>query len=80
VAVFDLRLERLIREPTSELSDLCRLMGVDASFEYLGACARVVRRAPHESRHEVVWPQRLVQTIQERIESIDFLRGYTFDA
>jgi hypothetical protein len=80
IAVFDLRYEHLIREPARALDRLCRFLGVDASPGYLDACAMSVSREPHQSRHEVVWPQPLVRTIEERSESVDFLRGYGFDA
>jgi hypothetical protein len=72
-------LEDFIRQPDSELTAVCDGLGVGAEGGYLRACARIVRREAHRSRHDAAWNPNLVEYVQRRLEKVPFLRRYSFD-
>jgi len=76
--VFDLRLEDLINEPIDRLSDLCRFLGVEASGDYLEACAEIVMDTPSKSRLKFEWTPEQVEHVRQRIETCPMLEGYSF--
>lgn len=77
--VMDVRHEELVAAPRERLADLCRFVGLEATPDYLDACARIVFASPHQSRHEVSWPPKLRAKVDNRIARYDFLAGYSFD-
>ena len=54
-AVLTLRHENFVRDPESQLRNLCVWLGVDHSEDYLSACAGIVFESPHKSRYKVEW-------------------------
>ena len=76
--VFDLRLEDLINEPIDRLSDLCRFLGVEASGDYLEACAEIVMDTPSKSRLKFEWTPEQVEHVRQRMETCPMLEGYSF--
>jgi hypothetical protein len=77
--VFELRHDAFVAEPEKILRDLCAFLGLSADAQYCQACASIVFRSPHASRHEITWPDGLRATIARKIESYSFLNGYSFD-
>lgn len=73
------RLEEFIEYPEEQLAGICRGVGVDVDKDYLQGCARIVRREPHRSRHDVAWNRTLVAEVQRNLERFPFLRPYSFD-
>ena len=73
-----LRHEDFVVDPRSSMSDLCEFVGLEAEESYVARCAAVVRRSPHLSRHEVVWPQEHVERVEQRLAAYPFLSGYSF--
>ncbi|HSH59747.1 MAG TPA: hypothetical protein VK988_08945 [Acidimicrobiales bacterium] len=76
---FDLRHEDLLDDPMLWLDRLCVFVGVAAHQDYLNACASVLYRNPHHSRHEVDWSHEMIQQVQSRMVAYPFLRGYAFE-
>ena len=60
------------------LARLCAFVDIEASEEYLEACASIVFRSPHQSRKDIVWPEDLVGRIAEAMTQFAFLDGYSF--
>ena len=75
-AVTDVRLEDLVAEPGEVVRRLVDFLGLDASPDYLAACAAVVFDAPRRARTAVEWSERQVADVQARMQAHDFLRGY----
>ena len=77
--VFDLRHEAFIADPKTALRDLCAFVGLTGEDEYYDACASIVFRSAHQSRHEIVWPPDLISSIAGKMKRFNFLDGYSFD-
>jgi hypothetical protein len=77
--LFDVRLEDFIQEPKSYLKNLCHFLAVESSECYLEDCARIVFKSPQKSRLDVIWNPELIQRVQEKMSTFDFLAGYSFD-
>ncbi len=58
---------------------MCRSLGVGADEDYLLDCARIVRKEPHRSRHDVAWSRTLVAEVERNLARFPFLRSYAFD-
>jgi sulfotransferase family protein len=76
--VFDLRHEAFIADPKTALRNLCAFVGLSGADEYYEACASIVFRSPHESRHEIAWPPDLMESIASKSRSFNFLDGYSY--
>jgi len=72
-------LEDFVQHPDSGLAAVCDGLGVGAETDYLRGCARIVRKEPHKSRYDVAWDPNLVAEVQRNLETIPFLRRYSFD-
>jgi Sulfotransferase family len=75
-----MRHEDLIADPRAQLADACRFVGIDASPEYLDACAGILFSNPSRTRESVDWPPELVDRVARDIERFDFLAGYSFES
>jgi hypothetical protein len=73
------RLEDLIAWPRQLLTETCRFLGVEASDEYLGACAGILYSSPAKSRFKVEWRPEHIAAVRRNIERYDFLAGYSYE-
>lgn len=77
--LFQLRLENLISNPQSTLKEITEnFLGMQANDTYIEECANFIFQSPNKSRSQVNWNQELIHVIQEKIDSINFLNGYSF--
>lgn len=79
VPIMDVRHEDMIKAPDDSLIAACSFLGLDAPHDYVRDCAAIVNPAPHRSRYKVPWPEDLVDEVQCRTDTFEFLSGYTFD-
>jgi hypothetical protein len=77
-SVIDVRHETLIHDPRGILRSLCADLGLPATEEYLDACAAVVAPNPHLSRHEFLWTEELIGSLEKKMAAFSFLDGYSF--
>lgn len=77
--LFDIKHEEFLRKPREILYDLCSYLNVIPHSDYLNACASTVRSKPHESRHEIDWPDNWIEDIQNIIDRYIFLKHYSFE-
>lgn len=77
--VFDLRHEDFVKEPQEQLRQLCLWLDVEPSSNYLADCKKIVFESPRKSRHKIQWTDELKQQVQNKIATVPFLEGYTFD-
>jgi hypothetical protein len=78
-ACWDVRLERLIGAPGSELAKLCGYLGLDVTAKYLEACSKIVFDSPRRARESARWSPELIGAVQAEIGRHSFLAGYGFD-
>jgi hypothetical protein len=72
--------EEFIGAPQSRLAEICTFLGLEASEEYLTACAGILRPAPDRARDMVAWEQKWIAAVKETVSRFDFLDGYTFES
>lgn len=72
------RYEEILADPRNYLVSACRFLGVETDEEYLDACTSILYEAPERDRDVVDWDNQWIEMVQEQIEGIDFLAGYTF--
>jgi hypothetical protein len=77
--MLELRHEAFVREPKRHLKQLCDFLGVEAREDYLKSCARIVFKSPYMSRYDLEWDERAIETVQRRMDRVDFLKGYSYD-
>ena len=65
-------------DPAAQLGRLCKFLGIVCNDDYLTACASILWPSPSRSRDTVEWTPSQRQRIQESIESIRDLAGYSF--
>ena len=74
----EIRSESLIHDPVGVMSSICNFVGVAAIPSYLQACNKRTFSSSTKSRNTVVWPQALIDLIQEQIKDIQSFQHYTF--
>jgi hypothetical protein len=77
--MFDLRHESFIDNPKFWLAKICDFLGAESLNGYLDACAGIVYKSPHKSRHETPWSDELLDVIMRKKEQFPFLEGYAFE-
>jgi len=79
-ALYELRHEDFVAEPTRYLTELCNFLEVPAEADYLQACAAIVFESPHQTRRKVTWTADLIDSIQGRLPQYSFLSNYDFES
>ena len=77
--LFAVRYEDFVTRPDLHLTQLCHYLGIEPHDAYLRACASILHGSPDRNRQMVRWDPRWIQTVRDRLEQYDFLRGYTFE-
>jgi hypothetical protein len=52
---------------------------LEATSEYLKACAGILNESPERSRRLVSWEADWVKQVQSHMSQYDFLAGYSFE-
>lgn len=77
-AVLEVRHEELLASPHRVLTDLSHFVGLDASAEFLDACASILFTAPNRTRAKAPWTPQLLAKVNDAVHRYDFLRGYGY--
>jgi hypothetical protein len=77
--VATLRHEDLLEAPQDALTRLCEFLGVPAPSDYLEACAGILYRKPSRSRDSIEWTPERRRRVEEKVEQIELLRGYSLE-
>jgi len=75
----DVRHEDFIAAPIDHLQRLCSFLGVDASDDYLQACASLSFKEPNQTRRREQWSPEQRARVDGMITDHPFLHGYTYD-
>jgi hypothetical protein len=76
--LIDVRFEAFTEDPRGSLTELCRFLGVEATEDYLNACAQLVKQG-RRTRDTQDWSAPALAQVNELIASRPVLAGYTFD-
>lgn len=74
----DLRHEELVADSEGAVRALCEFLSVPADEGYVRNCASIVYARPHRSRDEVSWSPTLLEEVEKRMSSYQFLDGYGY--
>lgn len=77
--VFDLYHEDFVKEPKTQLRELCLWLAIEPSSNYLDDCHKVVFESPRKSRHKIQWNEDFKQQVQSKIKLFPFLEEYSFE-
>jgi hypothetical protein len=72
------RHETFVADPVRGLDILCRSLSVEPGPDYLRACAGIIRPTPDRSREMVEWTPAWIDRVEQRIDEVDFLSGYSY--
>ncbi|MFZ5789194.1 MAG: sulfotransferase family protein [Pseudomonadota bacterium] len=72
--------EDIAANPKRELTALCTFLGVEATADYLDACASVVFSEPRRSRERIDWPKDVIADVARRMARHPLLARYRFEA
>ena len=73
------RYEDFVNQPEKSLGAICNFLGLEATPEYLQACANILNKSPEQSRRLVKWEPAWVEEVKTRMAEYDFLAGYSFE-
>ncbi len=76
--LIDIRYESFLHSPGPTLVELCKFLGVDASPDYVEACASVAGSASR-ARDRVQWSDAERHAVEELIAARPILAGYDFE-
>lgn len=77
MSIFHLHHEQLIADPVSQLQRVCQFLNLDASPDYLQACASIIMKSPHLSRTSLDWPEHQVAAVMNAMRDCHWLTTYT---
>ncbi len=78
--ILDVYHEAFIDDPANGLKTIMNFLKLDVSEEYIKDCSEIVFENPHQSRLEANWSEDQIATVQSRMDSVDFLSGYSFES
>ncbi len=69
----------LVHSPRETMSKLCEFVGVESPKDYLDACERKVFKDVSRSRDVVVWNERLIEMVEEKMKHYpSYYQRYNF--
>jgi len=68
-----------VRNPQEQLGAICQFLGLEAEVDYLEACASILYASPERNRDMVAWDEKSIEIVQNKIDQVEFLAGYTFE-
>lgn len=71
--------EDFIRDPKRTMAALCTFLGIECTEEYLQQCVDKTFSSVSKSRRLIVWNPSTLAEINRAIQTIPFLRRYSFD-
>lgn len=71
--------EDFIEDPKATMAALCTFLGIECTEKYLQQCADKTFSSVSKSRHLIVWNPYIVAEINSVIQTVPFLRRYSFD-
>lgn len=74
----ELRNEDLIHDPIQVMTSVCKFVGVECPGYYLKACKQHTFSSSSKSRHFVVWPSSLIDSIHTKLKKYIFFQQYSF--
>lgn len=74
-----IRYEDFVLQPEKNLAEICNFLGLEATSEYLNACASILNKSPERSRRLVKWEPEWIEDVKHRMSKYDFLAGYSFE-
>lgn len=77
--VLTVRHERLLADPRTQLREVCDFLGLEIPENYLETCEKVLFRSPSVTRTKIDWSAPMIDLVKQKVESYDFLHGYTFE-
>lgn len=76
--ILPIRYESFIAQPETQLAALLEFLGVKGSDDYLHACSGIIKSPPQQPRQMLHWEPDWIETVQRKIEQVEFLEGYSF--
>lgn len=70
----------IISDPKGAILKLCNDLGVACSDTYLEKCSNKIYNNPSRTRHLITWTDKYLRMVQQNIEKISYLKGYSFDS
>lgn len=71
--------DRLIRDPHSELAELCLFLDLPCDEDYLRDCASIIRPKANLTRWRIDWPRELIEQVESKASAIPWLESYRYD-
>lgn len=78
--ILTIRHEDLVAAPHERIRQLCEFVGVEATDDYVNACAGIIWESPQRTRDKIEWPDHHVERVNEIIQRYDFFDGYSLAA
>lgn len=75
---FEFKHESLIENPREILQQLCVFLDVEPDKDYLDDCASIVFKSPRKTRFNIDWPEESIELVQQQIDKVEFLQGYSY--
>lgn len=75
----DIKSEEFILDPRAGMQNLCDIMDLECTDEYIDACVSIVMSSPSTPRRSINWPQDMIRDLEEWFKTIDWLQGYSFN-
>ncbi|MGF1490738.1 MAG: sulfotransferase [Prochloraceae cyanobacterium] len=75
---FEFKHESLIENPREILHKLCVFLDVEPHQNYLDDCASIVFKSPRKTRFNIDWPEESIELVQQQIDKVEFLQGYSY--
>ena len=72
------RYEDFVHQAPSHLAHICQFLGIEASGDYLQACANILYQSPDRRRHLAEWNLERIEAVSSKMARYDFLDGYSF--
>ena len=76
--VLELHHEDLIADPKGTIRKICKFLEVECSEDYLQQCSDKTFKSASRSRDSIIWPQKVIDMVEEEKQKYPFFQHYTF--
>ena len=78
LTVFEIHHANFIKDPETTIRSICKFLDIECPIDYVQACHDKTHTSISRSRDSVVWTERLISNVTDRMSKFSIFSRYSF--
>ena len=78
LTVFEIHHADFIKDPETTIRSICKFLDIECPIDYVQACRDKTHTSNSRSRDSLVWTEKFISNVTDRMSKFSFFRRYSF--